>query len=592
MNHTESKSTNRRHRQVKSSTAAGDKVADLDLWNSMIQRSNRSRGGSFERIINSTSASLSSTMSSSGSGGRNFMSSMSLIFNIEYQFEQLQVMREKLLSNHGAVYATLMAEKLKKSFGLRALPSLSESQPIITFEGDGDDDISFTIVYFNSLETSPLNYILKHYFGSQFMNIMNEVYNLLYHNTLNTSTVGSEISEGECDRDIEDEFDDEEQEIEEEKDDSFHAANYENGDEGDNEEDEDISTLQKESIDGSRCKESSGNKTIRINSITERQAALATTAIVTNPQIKDHPRNMTPSIDTHIACSTSEQSKYSIKYCDTNKLILNKKEGQSSLLNDFNSLPGRGLREHLLFHENNKNNNNNASTSTQGLFSPESVLKEVPPLIKYSEELDVGKSPPVDLSPPSLMIDDKEDPEWSPSGVHSSRRKKVSSRRQSNDQLRSALMAYKTPTSNDPNSTKRYMCNFKTCGKTFSVRSHLDTHKVTHTGEKRYVCNECGGRFTQSSSLRNHRIAIHTKQFPHVCSLCSKGFLLPSQLKKHRITYHHGSKKHPNYHVNSSNHNSTSSHANALAAKILATAKSNAAVVQPVPTLWTSRTDN
>ena len=494
-------------------------------------------------------------------------------------------MREKLLSNHGAVYATLMAEKLKKSFGLRALPSLSESQPIITFEGDSDDDISFTIVYFNSLETSPLNYILKHYFGSQFMNIMNEVYNLLYHNTLNTSTVGSEISEGEGDRDIEDEFDDEEQEIEEEKDD---AANYENGGEGNNEEDEeDISTLQKESIDGSRCKENSANKTIRINSITERQAALATTAIVTNPQINDHPRNMTPSIN---ACSTSEKSKYSIKYCDTNKLILNKKEGQSSsVLNDFNSLPGRGLREHLLFHENN----NNASVTTQGMYSPESsVLKQVPPLIKYSEELDVGKSPLVDLSPPSLMIDDKEDPEWSPSVAHNSRRKKASSRSQSNDQLRSALMAYKTPTSNDPNSTKRYMCNFKACGKTFSVRSHLDTHKVTHTGEKRYVCNECGGRFTQSSSLRNHRIAIHTKQFPHVCSLCSKGFLLPSQLKKHRITYHHGSKKHANYHINNHTNNSTSSHANALAAKILATAKSNAPVVQPVPTLWTSRTDN
>lgn len=589
MNHTGSKSTNRRHRQVKSSTAAGDKVTDLDLWNSMIQRSNRSRGGSFERTINSTSASLSSTMSSSGSAGRNFMSSMSLIFNIEYQFEQLQVMREKLLSNHGAVYATLMAEKLKKSFGLRALPSLSESQPIITFEGDSDDDISFTIVYFNSLETSPLNYILKHYFGSQFMNIMNEVYNLLYHNTLNTSTVGSEISEREGDRDIEDDFDDEEQEIEEEKDDSFLAANYENGDEGNNEEDEDdISTLQKESIDGVRSKESSANKTIHINSITERQATLATTAIVTNPQINDHPRNVTPSN----SCSTSERSKYSIKYCDTNKLILNKKEGQSSLLNDLNSLPGRGLREHLLFRENNNNNKNNACTSSQGIYSPESsVLKEVPPLIKYSEELDVGKSPPVDLSPPSLMIDDKEDPEWSPSVAQSSRRKKVSSRSQSNDQLRSALMAFKTPTSNDPNSSKRYMCNFKTCGKTFSVRSHLDTHKVTHTGEKRYVCNECGGRFTQSSSLRNHRIAIHTKQFPHVCSLCSKGFLLPSQLKKHRITYHH-SKKHANYHVNSNNQNSTSTHANALAAKILASAKSNAPVVQPVPTLWTSRTDN
>lgn len=135
--------------------------------------------------------------------GKNFMSGMSLIFDVEYQSEQLRAMRQKLLSDHGAVYATIMAEKLRNSFGLEQLPSLSESQPIITFEGDSDDDITIhTITYFNSSQTSlsPYTCILEHYYGREYMIIMNEVYNKLLNSNetgqivQDNSTVDSEES--------------------------------------------------------------------------------------------------------------------------------------------------------------------------------------------------------------------------------------------------------------------------------------------------------------------------------------------------------------------------------------------------------------
>lgn len=74
------------------------------------------------------------------------------------------------------------------------------------------------------------------------------------------------------------------------------------------------------------------------------------------------------------------------------------------------------------------------------------------------------------------------------------------------------------------------------CGKSFKTKSHLQRHILTHTGEKPYHCNRCDCRFNQSSSLRNHVIAIHTKEYPHFCNNCSKGFLMPAVLQKHLQT--------------------------------------------------------
>lgn len=44
------------------------------------------------------------------------------------------------------------------------------------------------------------------------------------------------------------------------------------------------------------------------------------------------------------------------------------------------------------------------------------------------------------------------------------------------------------------------------CHKTFSTRTNLTRHKITHEGRKPYVCNICGNAFTQNGSLKSHMV--------------------------------------------------------------------------------------
>lgn len=83
---------------------------------------------------------------------------------------------------------------------------------------------------------------------------------------------------------------------------------------------------------------------------------------------------------------------------------------------------------------------------------------------------------------------------------------------------------------------KRYAC--EECGKTFTYPSGLASHKNMHLkGENPYACNECGRRFKWPSALKSH-VKLHSDgSKPYSCEECGKGFRWPGSYYKHKKTH-------------------------------------------------------
>ena len=45
----------------------------------------------------------------------------------------------------------------------------------------------------------------------------------------------------------------------------------------------------------------------------------------------------------------------------------------------------------------------------------------------------------------------------------------------------------------------------KVCGKQFAFGQQLRVHSAVHTGERNYLCSDCGSSFGSQSTLIDHR---------------------------------------------------------------------------------------
>ncbi|XP_050688385.1 uncharacterized protein LOC126981405 isoform X2 [Eriocheir sinensis] len=86
---------------------------------------------------------------------------------------------------------------------------------------------------------------------------------------------------------------------------------------------------------------------------------------------------------------------------------------------------------------------------------------------------------------------------------------------------------------NAPNSDSPGQFQCDKCDKTYSVRSSLNSHRVTHNAEKLYKCDECDRAFHYSTPLMIHK-RTHSDERPYCCQTCHASFKSMTNLRCHQ----------------------------------------------------------
>ncbi|XP_044239526.1 Krueppel-like factor 17 [Ursus arctos] len=89
--------------------------------------------------------------------------------------------------------------------------------------------------------------------------------------------------------------------------------------------------------------------------------------------------------------------------------------------------------------------------------------------------------------------------------------------------------------------SRPYCCQYESCGKAYTKRSHLVSHQRKHTGERPYKCiwEGCMWSFFRSDELGRH-MRIHTGYRPHRCDQCGRLFMRSDHLRQHQRIHQRG----------------------------------------------------
>nr|AAH46433.1 Prdm15 protein [Mus musculus] len=87
-----------------------------------------------------------------------------------------------------------------------------------------------------------------------------------------------------------------------------------------------------------------------------------------------------------------------------------------------------------------------------------------------------------------------------------------------------------------PAGIKDFMCEL--CGKTFSERNTMETHKLIHTVGKQWTCSVCDKKYVTEYMLQKHVQLTHDKVEAQSCQLCGTKVSTRASMSRHMRRKH------------------------------------------------------